>query len=389
MPFSSRLFKSLKTIGIISILIHCMNAEAGSNEAKLPYPVSTSTLEFVGLVAGISRIAWLDNDRVLVPAVEVEKHKDSSGKEIYTASPFGLYIWDVKKNTTTRYATLGPIDSYLFQYDHGNIAYSLEKHEYGVVDAMIGKMGEEKPMTIDRGHGGILPELEPSMGPGLRFLHDPENHSLVTAIYALMPDDGYIQGVKGKPGNVYWPDETNENDPVYLSHGEGSKPIALPIFAKELSGANFAYSDYLKKYTLIPSMAKNKRLADPNWNLRGTNDPYPYYLISSNGQVEAGEIPPGYWSPAEVFPSSQGIFWVSNNLDKHGIAWATLHKDDIYQDAGGFLLKDDKVIKLFDRRVRGASVSPDGCTIAYAAEQPDHIPNYLKAINLCAVQERK
>ena len=74
-----------------------------------------------------------------------------------------------------------------------------------------------------------------------------------------------------------------------------------------------------------------------------------------------------------MFPTRQGLFWVSNKTRGNS------------KDAGGWLLKDGKVTKLFDQLVDGAGVSPDGCTIAYANNDFDpKTTEYVQAIDLCA-----
>lgn len=253
----------------------------------------------------------------------------------------------------------------MFNYDHGNISYSLESDQHGITIAMVGKMGEEKRMVLDRGKGGILHELQPSMGPGMRFQHK-ENVS--TMIYVLRPEDGYIYVGSGDPLR---PGDPNGHLKLYRS--EKSQPIDLPILVKEMySGAKFSYSDYLGKYVLVPATWRDRDVANSN-NVWPKDQPYPIYLISPNGKVDVIEIPPGIWHPHAAFPTRQGLFWVSN--DTRGNS----------KDAGGWLLKDGKVTKLFDQLVDGAGVSPDGCTIVYANN--DHNPKtteYLQAIDLCA-----
>lgn len=338
-------------------------------ETKPPYPVKSSRLVMANKI-GFEPILWLDNERVLIPGGTVERHTEPDGKEVLSGQPFGLYIWNVKRNTYTRYADLDKSGRWLLQYDHGNIAYSLESDNHGITIAMIGKMGKEKRMTLDRGKGGVLPELEPSRGPGMRFRHEG---GVSTMIYVLRPEHDYIVVGSGdalRPGNP--------NDHLKLYRSDQSEPIELPVLVKEMySGAKFSYSDYLGKYVLIPSTWRGRDLANGD-NAWPKDQPYPIYLISSEGKVDTIEIPPGLWYPQAVFPTQQGLFWVSNNTRGNS------------RDAGGWLLKDGKVTKLFDQLVDGAGVSPDGCTIVYANN--DFNPKtteYVQAIDLCASQNKK
>lgn len=115
--------------------------------------------------------------------------------------------------------------------------------------------------------------------------------------------------------------------------------------------------------------------SQPSWT---KDEPVPIYLISPDGTVETIEIPPGIWHPHAVYPTREGLFWVSNDTRTNS------------RDAGGWLLKDGKVTKLFDQLVDGAGVSPDGCTIVYANN--DFNPKtteYVQAIDLCGTQNKK
>lgn len=139
--------------------------------------------------------------------------------------------------------------------------------------------------------------------------------------------------------------------------------------------AKLSYSDYLDKYVLIPHTWRGHDAKDTNLGWP-KDQPYPIYLISPEGKVETLEIPAGPWHPGAAFPTQQGLFWVSNNTQK---SWS---------DAGGWLVKDGKVTKLFDLLVDGAGVSPDGCTIVYADNKSSlKINEYVQAIDLCASKE--
>jgi hypothetical protein len=354
-----------------------MNGISKLTETKAPYPVKTSRLVFGTSIGSIEQVYWLDNDRALLPAYLVEQHQGPDGQGKSQASELGIYIWDVKRNTYTRYADLVNAPR-LFHYHHGNIAYMVEWTDpmRGVFTAMVGKMGAEKRMVLDGSKGGILPELEPSMGPGLRYRHDG---GVSTMIYALRPEDGYLYVGSGDP--------LSPGDPeghVKLFRPGQSQPIELPILVKEMySGAKFSYSDYARKYVLIPAVPRTQtdmHVSHP-WP---ANEPVPIYFISPDGQVESQEIPPGFWHPdSAVFPTREGLFWVSNDTRGHPGGGILQNRN-----AGGWLLRDGKVIKLFDHLVDGAGVSPNGCTIVYANNDSNQATTeYVQAIDLCATRK--
>ncbi len=350
---------ALATAGALAV----SDSKAGlfdGGETKPPYPVTSSGLLFGRGVGNLEPIYWLDNDRAMFGAYAHLPSRETSDNKPST-SPFGIYIWNVKDNTYTRYANL--LDApRRFRYDHGNIAYTLESDPHGNLTMMIGKMGEEKRATL-KGGSGIRTELEPSMGPGMRFRHEGGETSV---IYALLSEHGHIFVGRGdvlRPGNP--------EDQIQLFRADQRQPITLPILVKEMySGAVLSFSPYLNKYVLLPSMSRSQDShSGSHWK---TDEPTPIYLISPEGKVENVEVPSGLWRPQAVFPTREGLFWVSNNTRRNS------------RDAGGWLLKDGKVTKLFDQLVDGAGVSPDGCTIVYASN--DFNPKtteYLQAINLC------
>lgn len=340
-------------------------------ETKAPYPVKSSGLAFGRGFGNLEPVYWLDNERAMFAAFAPITVKEPNGQEKISGTPLGIYIWDVKHNTYKRYADLEK-SAWILQYDHGNIAYSLESDPHGNVVAMIGKMGEEKRVTL-KGGGGILPELLPSRGPGLRFRH--EEGGVSTMFHDLLPQHGYIHVGSGPAGSTI--NKNNQNDHPKLHRPGSTQPIELPILAKEMSPCEFSYSEYLGKYVLLPGRSRRHVMgtATPDW---GKDEAVPIYLISPDGKVETIEIPSGYWHPLAVFPTRQGILWVSNDTRTNS------------RDAGGWLLKDGKVTKLFDQLVDGAGVSPDGCTIVYANN--DHNPKtteYVQAIDLCGTQNKK
>lgn len=336
----------------------------GFMETKPPYPVTKSELVF-GTSSGIQAIFWIDDTHAMLPAYAVP------GGNPHLASSVGIYIWDINKNTFTRYSDI--LESpRLFQFDHGNIAFATRDRNRvtGAFDAKIGQLGKEKEITLSDGFFNH-PELEASAGPRLKVTY--ENY-VSTWTLQLHPSDGYIDIGKTPPLNVDVGRQLPGNPDGFLKlYRPGSTtPIELPILVKEAyAGADISYSDYLGKYVLVPAMARYRKVDGyPGF---GKDDPYPIYFISPNGKVDVQQIPPqSQGRPMAVFPTREGLFWVSNTTRGNS------------KDAGGWLLKDGKVIKLFDQLVDGVGVSPDGCTIAYASN--DHNPKtteYVKVINLC------
>ncbi len=341
----------------------------GMSETKAPYPVTATTLAF-GRTFGIQPIHWLDNDRVLIPAQEPRKRAGADGKDKLGWGKMGLYIWNVKTNSFSRYSDLES-SNWIFEYDHGNIAYSLGMNSNRDILTMVGKMGEEKQVELKRGMPPM--QLEPSKRPHKTFRRDGGQKS--ANLYTLLPQHGYIY-VSTTDGGTAW--AGNQNDKVKLYRSETAKAIELPILVKEMdSEAKFTYSDYLNKYVLVPATWRGRDLANNNrtWP---KDEPYPIYLISPQGQVETLTIPAGYWYPGAAYPTRAGLFWVSNNTQRNS------------RDAGGWLLKEGKAIKLFDQLVDAAGVSPDGCTIVYASNDFDpKTLESIRALHLCSATNKR
>jgi hypothetical protein len=85
-------------------------------------------------------------------------------------------------------------------------------------------------------------------------------------------------------------------------------------------------------------------------------------------------VPYGTWViPHMAWPTRQGLFLASS----HAPSTNSLQ-------AGGWLLKHGRMVKLFDHLVSAAGVSPDGCKIAYANNDFNpQTTEYVRVIDLC------
>lgn len=142
---------ALAALGVLAMSEANADLFGGLFATKSPFPVTKSGLEYINL-PGVQPIFWLDNDRAMFPARVVGNHTEEEMRNPKTAPHTGIYIWDVKHNTYTRYVDL-PAGLSLFQYDHGNIAYFLDNKPNGDSVAMVGKMGEEKRVDLK---GGVM-----------------------------------------------------------------------------------------------------------------------------------------------------------------------------------------------------------------------------------------
>ena len=321
-------------------------------ETKSPYPVTSSGLLFGGGNLGTNTpIYWLDNDRVLFPGYGLLHHKRADGKDEISSTPPGIYIWDTKSGEYKRHADLER-PMWFLCFNQGFIAYSTpdspqdsdgDPYAYKRKVITSGMLGHEKEQA--RTNPWVYPEQCDSWPRLDKDLLHP-----LARVYYLRPEDGRI--LVGEP-SMYGP----QDEQVKLYRPGQADPIALPILAKEMySSAKLTFSKYAGKYVLIPNTWRGRDMTSPveTWP---SDVPEPIYLISPDGKVETFNIPPRYGSSMGAFPTRQGLFRISNDAPSGNS-----------KQAGGWLLRDGKMIKLFDHLVNGAGVSPDGCKIAYASD---------------------
>lgn len=338
---------------------------------KPPFPAKSSGLIF-GTRSFMTPIYWIDNDHALFPGYAVERKKDASGKEVVSGTPPGVYIWDIKNNTYMRHADLTePI--WFLCFNKSFVAYSIDSQGEDTRGPKLvvkaGMLGQET----------LLPkELFWKEHPELKQCHDPKAEVRPEhqggGIDYLRAEDGYLYaGAAIASEGHFTINADNQNVPIKFYKPGRTEPINLPVLPKETFLVE-KYSDYGHKYLIIPSRPKSRDFSssDGSWP---PDTPKPIYLLSSDGAVETVEIPAGPWvSMNAAYMTAKGIFIVSNNAVGANS-----------RNAGGWLLHDGKVTKLFDQLVDGAGVSPDGCKIAYANN--DFNPKtteYVQVIDLCA-----
>lgn len=327
------------------------------------FETKSSGLGF-GKRIGVSPIYWLDNDRALFPGYANEKRIGPDGKEVWT--PPGIFIWDTKGNTYVRHADLQRGHWFLC-FNRGFLGYSTDgdmRGEQKVIKA--GMLGQEKELSRSV-PWKLHPELDQCDDPVAEIRPDHRGASVAH----LRPQDGYIYVGPYRddsPGILLRPDE-----PVHFFQAKKDDRLPLSILAKELdSNFKLSYSAYADRYIIVPGNARSRDMtkSDRSWP-RG--QPIPIYLLSPGGKLETIEIPYGTWYPAAAFMTRRGLFWVSND------APSTNSKQ-----AGGWLLQDGKMTKLFEHLIDGAGVSPDGCKIAYAYNDYNRsTTEFVHVIELC------
>jgi hypothetical protein len=335
------------------------------------FPIEKSTLIF-GSTIGFKPIYWLDNDRALFPGYAVTPIHSDNTKQQYSVTPPGVYVWNIKTNTYERHADLqAPL--WFMCFNEGFIAYSIAGGD-GADDqltVMAGEFGQEKLLSPD-----ILWRKNPELRrcdvlPQRDLSPDQTNYA-----FTLRPGDGKIIVTSPAKPTYLFNVEKQNNNIILINQNNNS--IELPILAKEVwHSDNIKYSAFSNKYTIIQNLSRDNDITYQK--PRSGIAPVPVYAISPDGTVETYEIPPGIWYPTAVFLTRRGLFWVSNEAPH--AAWHM---------AGGFLLHEGKVTRLFKGLVDAASVSPDGCRIAYqTSDRGTSSTAYVSAIDLCEAPDAK
>ncbi|MEN6585776.1 MAG: hypothetical protein ABFE02_06965 [Sulfuricella sp.] len=305
---------------------------------KSPYPVKSSGLLFGGNIS-FSPIYWLDNDRVLLPGYS-RKHPQSTDGTDPATKGFGVYIWNTSNNTYVRHADFNTPRWFLC-FNKGFIAYSIgsqgEEDRGSKYILKAGMLGHEKRLPT---------EIFWKFHPELKQCHEPKAEVRPEhrggGIDFLRAEDGYLYaGAATASEGHYTINAQNQNEPVKFYQPGRAEPISLPILPKETFQVE-TFSEYGRKYLIIPSRPKSRDFSssDESWP-PGT--PKPIYLLSRDGTVETIEVPAGPWVTMDAaYITAKGIFIVSNNAVGANSS-----------NAGGWLLHDGKITKLFDQLVDG------------------------------------
>jgi hypothetical protein len=351
----------------VSVLSGCDALQGVGSTANSPkFETKSSGLEF-GRRFGPDPIYWLDNDRALFPGYANEKRVGPDSKEAW--APPGLFIWDTKNDKITRHADLGK--EFFFCYNAGFVTYTTHTEEdrknwiqyegqFGSEQAL--PPGSATNWESHQPYYAACPKINPEK------LLRPEHRNQHVSAKFLREQDGYIY-----VGQIESVKLRNPDDPVQYYRTGQTDPIELPILAKEMrSATKLSYSEYAGKYLIIPDIWKGWAVGNSigSWP---KDLPIPIYLLSPDGKLETIEISYGTWFPERVFLTRKGLFWVSSS------APSTNSKQ-----AGGWLLQNGKPVKLFEHLPEGVGVSPDGCKIAYAANDYNRdTTEFVHVIELC------
>jgi hypothetical protein len=278
---------------------------------KSPYPVTASRLVYAPRWEGAT-MYWLDNERVLVPGFAPLTDPPAPPGTRDSFGPLGLYVWDTRRNTYTRYADLG--EHYSLCYNDGFITYTTSDENGDKRHQSEGPFGKEKPLPVDaRPSYDSQPAYSmcPRIDPEKRLRQ--EHRRQYTPAWFLKEEHGYLStGVSRERGSDLT--RATQDDPVKLLSPGRSEPVVLPIFAKELrSSTKLTYSSVAARYVIVPDTWRTRDVDNSigDWPRKL---PMPVYLLSPDGKLDVIEVPYGSWlGPHMAVPTKQGLFIASSN----------------------------------------------------------------------------
>ena len=347
---------------LLALLLNSCDAE------QAPYPLLDS-----GFGASKERVAWLDEHRVLFYGYGGQKPQTQEDRK---KQDWGIYIWDIGKNTVSKYADARALQC----YRDGRISYWVDtkiKSENGKkVEYYYWKSGE---FGKEKAHVARWRDVKEGL-PGLYR----------TLPCRAVPSPKEMQGKSWEPlleGNGYleYPSAMRDGRRVSMPailHRPGKASVALPFSRYQIGGVR--YYDFAHAYFTEISYQYSNRQSPESW----TEDScWPFWWFTPEGNSKEVCVPYGPWAEgasAGIVPAKAGLFiWSMNTAGSYGAG-----------KAGGYLLKGGKWERVVVGPLWGPSVSPGGCVIAFA-----HAPHLaatrvghpgqrtVKAIDLCKLTQ--
>lgn len=288
------------------------------------YPIKDSKFP-----AAEAKLGWLDNERVIFHGYEVGKFGKPSPDDGHPMSETGLFIWNTKNNTVSKYWDIdGPTSLCVY---HDTIAFGQRiKGEQNAWTRIVGKIGQE--LTVRSiGKDWVNPisctysKEKPAEVTGQRILRH------------LREDHGYLDF-----GSATLVDRSDAAIILFYRPNE-KEPLTLPLSPNHVINI-FEYIESENAYLLESQ--------------RQTTYAAPVWLLKPDGTVTKILEPTGKpwermgWGHYRL--TEKGLFLVggSGPYDQVGTT-------------GGYLLSGDKPTRLIPGLIRNVTVSPNGCKVAF------------------------
>ena len=326
--------------GLLIIMVFLISACDAGSTASSPkstegYPILDS-----GFGSGIEEVYWLDGQHVIFGGYEGEKPKRVEERHNVKR---GIYIWNIETNAVSLFAR----DGLGYCYHEGKIYYF--QGSTWVVDWQeVKRTGMIRPELIDRNKVDYR---------SLNCLRQGRPHGADgRAVYLLLPEHGYLDiGPVQRGGR-------RKNMPLtYFPASKQSHGIGLPIGQRQVDRMRFI--DFKGAYLLTgPKFDGNKGYAE-SWQ-PGVDRPV--WWLYPDGRFEETILPfrkSVLGGSVVIHATSMGFVVVSHAVGRNSKSPG---------NAGIWLSTPDALIKIVAGVVDGASVSSNGCKVAFA-----YAPNLL------------
>ena len=291
------------------------------------YPIKDSKFP-----AAEVKLGWLDNEQVMFHGYEVGKVGQPSPDDGHPMAETGLFIWDTRKDTVTKYWDIdGPVPLCIFR---GQIFFTQKvKDKENTWLAVTGSIGKEERRFVSE-------KLWVNGFSCKESVHKPEwakedKHRR----WSLLEEHGYLDF--GLPSRA----DPSKASPIVLYQPNKEQGLQLP-FTGEQVRLYVTYFEFDNSYLLEGQLETT--YAAPVWKLK------------PEGAITKLLDPRG--------KAWEHMGWGGYSLTKKGLFLSGGRGD--YASVGtrgGYLLRSagETPSRLIAGTVRNEAVSPDGCKVAF------------------------
>ena len=312
---------------IVALLLLGLSPQLAACGESVSYPIKDSKFP-----AAEAKLGWLDNERVMFHGYEVGKSGQPSPEDGHLLGETGLFIWDVGKDTVTKYWDIdGPVPLCVFR---GQVFFSKKlKGKKNTWLLVSGPLGKEEQKEVSggvsmNGHSCRVSDHRPS------WMKEDKHRRL-----PLLEEHGYLDF-----GIPIWVDPSGKATPIVLYRPDSEKSVELPLTGRQVQ-FHTSYAEFADVYVLKAEQR--------------TSDAVPAWQLRPDGTVTKMLEPTGRdwerigWTGFVL--TKKGVFLISRTADGYAAAGKS----------GGYLLEGDSVKRLIVGLLDNATVSPNGCKVAF------------------------
>ncbi len=309
-----------------------------------------------------SRFFWLDNTLILMSINMSEHYADEHGLLLRKNI---VIVWNTITNNVTEY-----MEGHILCFNPRDKWVQIEKinNQPDTRKFVQGEWGSEmQPYMAVRGEKSHVNEFSCRRNPGLSNRLLPDKH-ITTPLYE---DHGLLDW--GQVGTYQRP-WMKTSTLTYRITGK-KVPVEITYLYNELNSSSVKYYQFADAYLLSGNLGIS--IANEPRDRRAAR------LLTPDGKVSKFPVPSEFWEKnyyrgAKVLYSRAGIIW--QVPETPGIGSIKL---------GGAYIQDHdgKIFKVSNQGFSKASVSPDGCRIAYvygiSKPEKSHYRNSVRVTDLC------